>query len=55
MEEKEEEMRKKDKVRRHAESKERKQIRQQEELKSQFENERKKIVKTGTIEGNKIY
>jgi len=34
MEEKEEDMKKKERFRRHAESKERKQIRQQEELKS---------------------
>ena len=56
MEEKADDLKKKERVKKHAESKERRQIKQQEELKSQFEQEKMRIMKTGaTIEGNKIY
>jgi hypothetical protein len=55
IEEKEEEARKKDRLKRNAQSKERKLNKAHEELKSQFESEKNKIIKTGTIEGNKIY
>lgn len=55
MEEKEEDQKKKDRVKKHLEKKEQMLTKEQEDLKSQFEQEKKKMVKGGTIEGNKIY
>ena len=55
IEEQDEDRKRKERIKKNAESKERRQTRQTEELKSQFEQEKKKILKTGNIEGNKIY